>query len=97
MQELAQATQEKDQLYAESTELRENLRKEQLARTSASKEKQAQLRIVAIEVGQCKLNMSLSRKQRWSYWEVSTNFWFLTYFKASLSCRGALLHGALQC
>ena len=51
MQELSLAIQEKDQLYAEKTELYESLRKEQLARTSASKEKQAQLKIVAIEVG----------------------------------------------
>lgn len=50
MQELSVSVQEKDKLSIEKTELDEKLRKEQLARTSASKEKQAQLRIVAIEV-----------------------------------------------
>ena len=50
MQELASATKEKDKLYAEKTELYESIRKEQLARPSASKEKLAQLRIVAVEV-----------------------------------------------
>ena len=60
MQELSLTTQEKDQLYIEKTELYESLRKEQLARTSASKEKQAQLRIVAIEVGLCKSHLLLT-------------------------------------
>lgn len=50
LQELSEAVSEKDRLYAERTDLYESLRKEQLARTSASKEKQAQLRIVAVEV-----------------------------------------------
>ena len=50
MQELFEAIKEKDQLYAEKTDLHDSLKKEQLARTSASKEKQAQLKIVAIEV-----------------------------------------------
>lgn len=54
MQELSVSVQEKDKLYIEKTELDEKLRKEQLARTSASKEKQAQLRIVAIEVQLCR-------------------------------------------